>query len=484
MNSFDEIYILDLHGNALKKERCPDGSKDENVFDIRQGVAIALFVKKKQGVKKECNIFHSEIWGLREEKYDWLLKNDIKTTKLERLSPKSEFYLFISRDEAATRDYETFWKVTDISPANSVGIVTSRDGFVIDRDKEVLKRRIRQFRDKGLQDEIIRQTFRLKDTSRFKLKQVRESLNKDEGWEDSIVQILYRPFDLQWIIYHDDLIERSRKEIMRHMMRENLSLCVGRAGQVVGLDKPWNIVFCSEHMEDFNLFYRGGNVNMPLYLYSEKDNPPKRSYGQTMMLFEPEVEYPAKKSNISSAVIEALKKVFNETPSPEQIFYYIYGVLYSNTYRTKYAEFLKIDFPRVPFTIDYELFKKIGEYGKQLVDLHLMKSVGLNNPIAKFQGSGDNKIEKPEYSEKAKRVYINKDQFFEGVDKDVWEYQIGGYHVLNKWLKDRKGRTLSLDDIKHYCKIVTALKKTIEIQKKIDLLYQHIEKEIIEVEKE
>jgi predicted helicase len=174
--------------------------------------------------------------------------------------------------------------------------------------------------------------------------------------------------------------------------------------------------------------------------------------------------------------------VYKKEPTPEEIFYYSYAVLYSNIYRTKYAEFLKTDFPRVPFTKDYKLFKGIREYGKRLVDLHLLKSKEIDPPIVKFNGKGENKVEKVTYREE--RVQINKDQYFDGVTEEIWNYQIGGYQVCDKWLKDRKGRILSLDDIRHYCKVVTAIKKTIEIQKKIDNLYPEIEKETIEFKKE
>ena len=475
MQSFDEIYILDLHGNSLKKEKCPDGSKDENVFDIQQGVAIALFIKKK-GIKKK--ISHSEVWGLREKKYNWLNKNDITTTRWKTIKPKSEFYLFIPRDERLLETYERYPKVTDIFPVNSVGIVTARDGFVIDFDKNALKRRIAQFRDKKLPDEIIQQTYGLKDKSNWKLKDARESIIKDEDWEKAITKILYRPFDVQWIFYHDPVIERSRKEVMQHMLKENFALSVGRAGQVVGLERPWNVVFVSEHIVDFNVFYRGGELLFPLYLYQQKDKPKKRSFGSTMMLFEPQAEYTAKKPNLSPALVEKLTNEFKKEPTPEQIFYYIYAILYSNTYRTKYAEFLKIDFPRIPFTRDYTLFKKMAGYGERLIELHLLKTSEIDTPIAKFQGKGNDKVEKLKY-EKGK-LFINKDQYFEGILPEVWEYQIGGYQVLDKWLKDRKDRALSLDDIKHYCGIVAVLKKTIEIQDKIDSIYPGIEKEVIE----
>jgi len=498
MQSFDEIYLLDLHGNSLKKERCPDGSKDENVFDIQQGVAIALFIKKtplssplaKGGIKGGCKISHSELWGVREDKYDWLNKHDIKTTKWKTIKPKSEFYLFIPRDEGLLKQYEKYPKITDIFPVNSVGIVTSRDNFVIDFDRNALKRRIMQFRDKKMPDEIIQQAYNLKDKSNWKLKDSRETIIKDEDWERAITKILYRPFDIQWIFYHNAVIERSRKEVMQHMIQENLGLCIGRAGQVVGLEKLWNVVYVSENIVDLNLFYRGGESVFPLYLYQEKDYPKKKkSLSTVMLLFEPQAEYGMKKSNLSPAFFEKLAREYKKAPSPEEIFYYIYAVLYSSIYRTKYAEFLKIDFPRVPFTSEYKLFKKIGDLGEKLVNLHLLKSSDLDAPVAKFQGKGNDKVEKPRYEQPPQSpltkgelkgvVYINSSQYFEGIPKEVWEYQIGGYQVCDKWLKDRKGRPLSLDDITHYCKVVTSLKKTIEVQSKIDSAYPEIEKEII-----
>ena len=478
IKSFNEIYILDLHGNSLKKEKCTDGSKDENVFDIRQGVAIALFVKKRGN--KGCRVYHSERWGLRDKKYGWLQKNDIKKTKWKRLHPKSESYFFIPRDERLLEVYERFPKITEIFPVNSVGIVTSRDNFVIDFDKNVLKRRIKMFCDEKMPDDIVRQTFRLKDKSNWKLKNAREEIRKDEKWEDSITKILYRPFDIQWVCYHDAVIERSRKEVMRHMLKENLSLCVGRAGQVVGIDKLWNIVFCSQCIEDLNLFYRGGNVNFPLYLYDKKDNPRERSSGSSLMLFEPPAQYGSKTPNLSPNIMEILSKNFGKAPSPEEIFFYVYAILYSNVYRAKYAEFLRSDFPRIPFTKNPKLFSNMAAYGEKLVELHLLQSPGLNPPTAKFQGKGGGPVETVRYDKAERRVYFNQKQYFEGISSEVWEYQIGGYQVCHKWLKDRKGRTLSTDDIKHYCRIATAVQKTIQVQKEIDGSYPQVEIDTID----
>jgi len=473
MQSFDEIYLLDLHGNSLKKEKCPDGSKDENVFDIQQGVAIVLFIKKKDLKKK---ISHADLWGLREDKYNWLNKHDIKTTKWKKITPKSEFYLFIPRDEGLLKQYESYPKITDIFPTNSVGIVTARDNFVIDFDRNALKRRIAQFRDKKMPDEIIQQTYGLKDKANWKLKDAREAVMKDDNWEQAITKIFYRPFGEQWIFYHDAVIERSRKEVMQHMLHENLGLITNRQ-----VNSEFRHVLCSSMIINdctVSLETRERSYLFPLYLYQEKEKPKKRSLGSTMMLFEPKEEYGVKKPNISQALVEQLAKEFKKQPTPEQIFHYIYAVLYSNTYRTKYAEFLKIDFPRVPFTSDYKLFIKIGQYGENLITLHLLKSSELDKPIARFQGKGNNKVEKLRYEKE--KLYINSDQYFEGIAPELWEYQIGGYQVLEKWLKDRKDRTLSLEETKHYCQIVTVLKKTIELQEDVDDIYPEVEKEIIE----
>ncbi|MCD6352653.1 MAG: N-6 DNA methylase, partial [Proteobacteria bacterium] len=263
MNSFNEIYILDIHGSTKKKEKCPDGSKDENVFDIQQGVAIAIFIKKK-GERKVGRVYHSDVWGLREKKYDWLLKNDLATTKWEKLSPKSEFYLFIPRDEKLLEAYEKYLKITELFPVNSVGIVTSRDKFVIDSDKKELERRVRMFCDEKMPDELVRQTFNLKDKSNWKLKTARGKVRKDENWRDSITNILYRPFDLQWIFYHDEVIERSRKEVMRHMMQENLGLITNRQIRIEKINHTW----VSNSLVDLHIM-ETANANaylFPLYL--------------------------------------------------------------------------------------------------------------------------------------------------------------------------------------------------------------------------
>lgn len=460
MNSFDHIHILDLHGNARKKEKCPDGTKDENVFDIRQGVAVILAVKKP-GLKGK--IVHSDRWGMRETKYNWLIKNDLKTTKWQKLSPKSETYFFVPKEEKGLAVYERYPKITEIFSVNSVGVVTSRDKFAISFTREDVKNKVRMFIDNNTPDSIIRNTFGLQDKTKWKLKDARAKVRNDEDWEKKVIPILYRPFDRQYIFYEEAVIERTRQEVMRHMMRDNLALCVGRAGQVVGIDKPWNVVFCSDCIGDLNLFYRGGNVNFPLYVYPEYN------------LYNGGSKY-QREVNISTTILAGLEKAFSKKPSPEDILYYIYAVLYSNSYRVKYGEFLKTDFPRIPFCADYKVFRRAAKLGRQLAELHLMKSDKLNKPATKFEGKGDHAVKQVAYEENKKAIRINAKQRFAPVSPNIWEYQIGGYQVMEKWLKDRKGRRLSLGEIKQYCRVSTALKETLVLQDKIDEIYKHIEK--------
>ena len=220
------------------------------------------------------------------------------------------------------------------------------------------------------------------------------------------------------------------------------------------------------------MYRRGGELVFPLYLYPEKKEKKKSAIVQ-MMMFEPEAEYKTRQPNINPVLVEELKKKYIKTVTPEEIFYYIYAILYSNAYRKKYAEFLKIDFPRIPLTKDYKLFIQLGKLGHELADLHLLKSKDLDKTISKFPIDGSNKVEKPKYENE--KVWINKEQYFNGIKEEVWKYQIGGYQICEKWLKDRKGRILSLDEIKTYCKIVTALSNTIELQKEIDKFYNMLE---------
>ena len=255
---------------------------------------------------------------------------------------------------------------------------------------------------------------------------------------------------------------------MRHMMRENLALLCCRQQNTVGffhsLVTDTIVESCIVSDKTREIAYL-----LPLYLYPEED------------LYNGAERY-ERQVNIAAGVVEALKKAYGPKTTPEEIFYYIYAILHSSTYRTRFAEFLKSDFPRIPFCQDRKLFQTMGKLGRNLVELHLMKSTKLNKPIAKYEGKGDNLVEKVTYDEKNKLVHINKGRHFGPINEDIWEHQIGGYQVMHKWLKDRNGRRLMLDDIKHYCRIAAAIKHTIAAQKKIDEIYLSIEKSCIAIQ--
>jgi len=441
------------------------------VFDIQQGVAIAIFIKKR-GKKKA--ILHADLWGDRGRKYSWLKANDIKTTKWKPLKPKPEFYLLIPRDERLLKGYEKYPKVTDIFPVNSVGVVTSRDNFAVDFEEGVLKRRVMQFRDKKMPDDIIGQAYGLKDKANWSLHAARQAVMEDDDWEQAITKILYRPFDERWIYYHDAVIERSRKEVMRHMLKENLGLITNRE-----VNGQFRHAFCADKIINdcaVSSLTRERSYLFPLYLYVEANKPKKkRTLGATLMLFEPAAPYFVKKPNIDEALIKKLAAAYKKEPSPEETFHYIYAVLYSETYRKKYAQFLRTDFPRVPFTKDYGLFTKMSGKGERLCRLHLLNSPELDTPVARFQGKGDKRVAKPVFDEKAGRIYINDERYFEGVSPEVWGYKIGGYQVSEKWLKDRKEKELSLDESQAYCRVLTSIQKTMGVQKSIDEDYDDVE---------
>jgi len=511
MNSFDAIYILDLHGSTLRKEKCPDGSRDENVFDIQQGVAITLFVKQQEKEEStypwtkpspqmdlfeeeqleeeveehKCAVYHSEIWGLRQGKYGWLLNHSITNTKWQELEPKSGFYLFVPRDEKLLMAYESNPRVNEILPVNSVGIVTARDNLTIRWTRDEMWTTVLSF--SKMDTELTASAFGLgPDTEEWRASLAQKDLIESGIEKDRISRILCKPFDVRYTYYTGrsrGFHSRPRPEVMSQMQKENVALCFMRQ---VSLGEAYTHFFVSDCMINNRMFLssKGYTQLAPLYLYKEKENPKRRPSIGTMMLFEEEAEYGSRKPNLSPTIVDELTKTYSKAPPPEEIFFYIYAVLYSNIYRTRYTEFLKIDFPRIPFTKDHSLFSKMAKHGQRLVSLHLLKSKDLDSAVNRLEGEGDNRIEKPTYDDKTKRIYINKTRYFENIPKDVWDCQIGGYQVCAKWLKDRKGRKLSLDDIKHYCRIVTALQKTLKIQQEIDKLYPEVESETIDFGKE
>jgi len=473
LHTFDAIYVLDLHGNALKRETTPDGGKDENVFDIRQGVAIAFFVKNSPSLPAEKGpgkVYHADCYGLRQEKYDWLDAHTLADTPWAALTPQTPFYLFTPHDATSEAEYRRYPSVPEVFPINSVGIVTARDGFVFDFDLDALKRRIWTLRDTAMPDELVGQAFDLRDKTGWTLNAARTALRQDAAWETKFTRCLYRPFDSRWLFYYPALIERSREEVMRHMLAgENLALITARSNKSPTVDH----FFCSKHIVETKCGESTvQSYTFPLYLYPDLDAPQKDLFA----VLKPAERRP----NLHPALLPALAAAYGREPSPEEVFYYVYAVLYAPTYRARYAAFLRMDFPRIPFTAEAEVFAALAALGRRLVDLHLLRSPELDPPACRFEGAGDSVVGRGKtglrYDPTAERVYINAAQYFGPVPPDVWAYQVGGYQVCEKWLKDRCERRLALDDIRTYCHIVTALGITLAIQAEIDAVYAAVER--------
>ena len=481
MGTFDHIYILDLHGNTLKRETCPDGSPDKNVFDIRQGVAIAFLVKSgnsdmdgqdEQNGRKAL-VHHAERYGTRNSKYAWLDAHDRGSTQWRELNPASPFYLFVPRDEALQAQYRRFISVPEIFSAQVVGLFTARDKLAIHWSAEDVWTTVRVF--SGMEPELARDGWQLgKDARDWKVTLAQKDLRDSGPTRERVVPILYRPFDLRYTYYTGrsrGFICMPRPEVMRHMLAgKNLALCIGRQGHVVGTGE-WNLIFCSQSIEDLNLFYRGGSMNFPLYLYPTVDRGD--------LFAHPRLS--EREPNLNPKLVAALTETHGRELSPEAIFHYIYAVLYAPTYRRKYAEFLRIDFPRIPFTTNRVLFAELANLGARLAGLHLLKSPELDPPTCRFEGAGDARVAKTKaqgfrYDPDEQRLYVNRTQYFGPVPQEIYEFRIGGYQVCQKWLKDRKGRRLGLDDIRTYCRMVTGIGHTLTIQQQIDTLYPDAER--------
>ncbi len=460
LNDFDEIYILDLHGNSKKKETALDGSADKNVFDIQQGVAIGIFIKHQNKKPSATKIQHAHLFGERKSKYQWLSEHDIKNTDWTTLKPQAPFYLFAPQNTDLLPEYNRGWKITEMMPVNSTGVKTHRDHFVFDFDKNTLHKRISDFRNLELSDNEIAERYDLKDTRDWKLTETRKNLSRQPDWEKHFTQCVYRPFDLRFYYHHKDVVELPREEIMQHLLLgENLGLITTRKT----VDK-WDISVTQKICGHKSCSAYDINYLFPLYIY------PTEKSG----LFD--LEHETRKANFSPAFIldlESRLKLkfidenhgdFETTISALDVFNYLYAVFHSPTYRTRYAEFLKMDFPRLPLTSDKTLFQKLANFGAELVAIHLMNADIENDSC--FDIEGDNFVEKIEFKEG--KVFINKTQFFDNVSPEVWNFHIGGYQVCNKWLKDRKGRVLNYDDCKNYLYILAALENTQDLMGRID----------------
>ena len=487
LECFDKIYILDLHGNSKKNEKCPDGSKDENVFDIQQGVAVGVFIKNKDQTSRA--IKHSDFWGKREKyldkngidilvggKYFELFNNSVAQSDMVNLSATYPNYFFIPVTNAQETEYKSGWPTDLIFLTQSIGIATARDAFCIDMCPNSILNRVKEFAK--LDVEEARTKYKLgADKRDWQVALAQKDIIQSKLKETLISSISYRPFDNRFTYYTGKtrgLICMPRPEVMFNLFkRDNKAVCFLRRSR----ESIAGNFFVARHLIDKTVISSADNAYVsPLYLY------PKPEKGD---LFEDEpTDAPGgRRPNLAPEFIkefsEKLKMEFipdgkgdrRKTFGPEDIFSYMYAVFHSPTYRTRYAEFLKIDFPRLPLTSNPVLFRELCAPGDELVALHLMDKTGPR--ITGYPVDGDHEVDKirysePKKSEKSGKVWINKEQYFEGVPSEVWEFMIGGYQVCQKWLKDRKGRKLTIEDIEHYQNIVSALSETIRLMSEID----------------
>ena len=421
MRVFDKIYILDLHGNTRKKETAPDGSKDENVFDIMQGVSINIFVKKSGKSKAPAEVRHFGLYGLREYKYDYLRTHNIASVEWNTLNPQEPQLFFVPKDFGVQKEYEKGFGVADLLKVNKVGIASGADNSLIGFNKFELKQSV---------------------TKHFQIEPINDLFEED----------MYRPFDNRYIYYDNNLVQRARMDVMRHFIKHNnIGLIVTKSNRQLSL----GYCYISESIIDRHILDSAADATyiFPLYLYPEEGS------------IETE-----RRANLDEKILAQINTIIGKETTPEEIFDYIYGVLHSPAYRAKYKEFLKVDFPRIPYPKNADEFEHFRSFGNQLRELHLMHKVP-ESPVT-FPETGSMMVDAIRPIENVDdgysySVYINDNQYFANVPREAWEFYIGGYQPAQKWLKDRKGRTLSFDDIEHYRKIISVLIETKAIMEKI-----------------
>lgn len=411
MQTFDEIYTLNLHGNAKKKEVAPDGGKDECVFNIMQGVAITLMVRKPSKTKSPCRVFYADLWGTRKAKLAALDAATMDSIKWQELKPTEPMLFFVPRDTRAEAEWLAGFGIPDLMSVNGMGVTTGDDLTFIDDDVVSLV---------------------------AKVTEKHGAANPEKA-----KRIAYRPFDDRLVYYDANLLARAREKFMQKLTASGLALCLIR----INSKDNGCAALATVGITDKTVLSSKDNANVfPLYLY--EDN---------MGVVE-------KRPNMDKAIVAKIAAAIGgKSPSPESIFHYVYGVLHSPAYRAKFKEFLKSDFPRIPYPKSLSVFEAVSAIGKTLVDAHLLRDAapGLSETRARFPKTGSNEVERVERDGEG-RVWINADQYFSNVPERAWAMPIGGYNPAQKWLKDRKGRVLTLDERKHYQRIIVALEKTAE----------------------
>jgi hypothetical protein len=467
MRTFNRIYVLDLHGSTKKKEKTPEGGKDENVFDIEQGVCISVLVRQP-GLEQK--IFHADLWGKRQEKYRACMEMDFDAANWLEIQPQKPFYLFIPQDESRRAAYEQGWKITDIFPLNSVGVVTARDDLTIQFTPDEVRKTVRDF--SALPVEEARLKYHLgKDVRDWKVQLAQEDLKNSGLKDNNIVPITYRPFDMRYTYYTGNSRGfhcMPRGEVMRHMLHEknNIALMTTRLTK-----DDWSILATENIIGHKAVSRYDIGYLFPLYRYNAtENNKPNQNQNNHLFVEELQAQYNERRENFAPQFRAFIDLKYGHHYDPEEILGYIYAVLHSPAYRQKYAEFLKIDFPRIPFVDDRQTFEKLSALGWRLVQAHLLKDIPAQPRVEITRGRG--LVDQPAFNAPEQRLYINPQQYFAPVPADVWNFHIGGYQVLNKYLKSRKGRQLSLDEIENIINVVKVLRFTIDQMQVIDTTWQ------------
>ncbi|WP_219993532.1 type ISP restriction/modification enzyme [Asticcacaulis tiandongensis] len=455
--TFDRIYILDLHGNAKKKEVSPDGTPDKNVFDIMQGVAIIVAVKRRNDnpSKKAAKILHGDLWGDRAIKYQALWKGTVTELASEDVSPEVAPWRFKSVNKILDATYQDGISIVGLFSGNgspSPGFATQHDEFAISSSKVEALSKVEKFLS-STSEENARQMFSLCAQKQWNyFRAIQEIKVKDIESLANVVS--YRPLDNRWSIFNKNILVHIRHRVSKHFInKENISLIITKNSGAIG-SPNFDAVFSSRHASDLNLFRRGGAYIFPLYLYPE----------------DGELDQ-ARRVNFDPKLYKKLQKLATDdvrgTPDEVAVFDYIYGVLHCPAYRSTYAEFLKIDFPRIPWPTSPAEFWDVSDKGGQLRRLHLMEPAAIGPAPYPFKGEGDSRVETVRFE--GNQVFINATQYFDNVPDISWGFYIGGYQPAQKWLKDRKGRELSFEDVKHYQNIIKILSETDRIMQTISL---------------
>ena len=462
LDSFNAIYLLNLHGSSRRKEAVPTAQRDENVFNIVQGVSILLCVKRRDN-PAPTEVYYADMWGSREEKYRALSETDLQTTPWSELAPTSPHYLFVPQATQRSERYEVGWEVTDIFQTSQVAIVTGRDKLTLHRTPEKVRETVADF--VSLSEADARERYGLgRDSRDWKVHFAQADLRNHPDAEQHIAQIHYRPFDVRWTYYTGQSVgfhREARQDIMRHLhCTGNLALCVCR----VVKSPIWQHALVTDKITE--KCYISGRTSesahvFPLYLYP---NPEE---------FELTTE---RTPNLKPAFLKALserlelsqtaKSGVPQGVSPEEILGYIYAILYSPTYRERYYEFLKYGFPRIPLPHNVEHFRQLSALGQELIDWHLLKDRQIPHRH-RFEGEAEGVVSQVRYADGA--VWINPTQRFTDVPVEVWEYEVGAYQVCEKWLKDRKGSALSRDEVQQYRSILVAVAETLRLMAAIDV---------------